>query len=70
MPILLEQPDTETEAGIRDHAMLELLYAAGVHISEMLGLKLHQLQLPLGFLSCTSKGSKELIAPVNQQSKE
>ncbi len=70
MQTLLQQPDTETEAGIRDRAMLELLYAAGMRISEMLGLKLHQLQLPLGFVVCTGKGSKERIAPVNEQSKE
>jgi integrase/recombinase XerD len=67
---LLRQPDTETIVGIRDRAMLELLYAAGMRISEMLGLKLHQLQLPLGFVVCTGKGSKERIAPVNVQSKE
>ncbi|MCI0413473.1 site-specific tyrosine recombinase XerD [bacterium] len=70
MQTLLQQPDIETEAGIRDRAMLELLYAAGVRISEMLDLKLHQLQLPLGFVVCTGKGSKERIAPVNEQSKD
>ncbi len=69
MERLLTQPDTQKDAGIRDRAMLELLYAAGMRVSEMLSLKLHQLQLPLGFVVCTGKGSKERIAPVNDQSK-
>jgi len=64
--ILLNQPDTRTESGIRDRAMLEVLYAAGMRISEMLNLKLHQLQLQLGFVVCTGKGSKERIAPINE----
>jgi integrase/recombinase XerD len=68
MELLLKQPDTQTECGIRDRAMLELLYAAGMRVSEMLNLKLHQLQLPLGFVVCTGKGSKERIAPVNETS--
>ena len=70
METLLLQPDIETESGIRDRAMLELLYAAGMRVSEMLNLKLHQLQLALGFVVCTGKGSKERIAPINKQSKE
>jgi integrase/recombinase XerD len=70
MEALLLQPDTETDAGIRDRAMLELMYAAGMRVSEMLNLKLHQLQLSLGFVVCTGKGSKERIAPVNEQSKK
>ena len=70
MELLLNQPDTTTDSGVRDRAMLELLYAAGMRVSEMLNLKLHQLQLPLGFVVCTGKGSKERIAPVNESSKE
>jgi integrase/recombinase XerD len=68
--LLLKQPDTQSASGIRDRAMLEILYAAGMRISEMLNLKLHQLQLQLGFVVCTGKGSKERIAPVNEASKE
>jgi integrase/recombinase XerD len=70
MELLLDQPDVSTNCGIRDRAMLELLYAAGMRVSEMLNLKLHQLQLPLGFVICTGKGSKERIAPVNESSKQ
>jgi integrase/recombinase XerD len=68
--LLLKQPDTASDSGIRDRAMLEILYAAGMRVSEMLNLKLHQLQLQLGFVVCTGKGSKERIAPVNEMSKE
>jgi integrase/recombinase XerD len=70
MEMLLKQPDTGSDSGIRDRAMLEILYAAGMRVSEMLNLKLHQLQLQLGFVVCTGKGSKERIAPVNETSKE
>jgi integrase/recombinase XerD len=69
MEALLDQPDTGTGPGIRDRAMLELLYGAGMRITEMLTLKLHQLQLAMGFVVCTGKGAKERIAPVNEQSK-
>ena len=67
---LLSQPDVNSGNGIRDRAMLELLYAAGMRITEMLTLKLHQLQLDLGFVVCTGKGAKERIAPVNESGKE
>jgi integrase/recombinase XerD len=70
MEMLLNQPDITTDAGIRDRAMLEILYAAGMRVSEMLNLNLHQLQLPLGFVICTGKGSKERIAPVNEAAKD
>jgi integrase/recombinase XerD len=65
---LLSGPDTSSSSGIRDRAMLELLYASGMRISEMLQLSPGQLQLSLGFLICYGKGSKERIAPINQNS--
>ena len=68
MESLLLQPDTLSPVGIRDRAMIEILYAAGMRVSEMLSLQLHQLQLKLGFVVCTGKGSKERIAPVNEES--
>jgi integrase/recombinase XerD len=67
---LLNQPDATTLSGIRDRAMLELLYASGMRVSEMLGLTLSQLQLKLGFVVCYGKGSRERIAPVNQTATE
>jgi integrase/recombinase XerD len=63
---LMQTPDTSSPAGIRDRAMLELLYASGMRISEMLTLTLQQLQLNLGFIVCYGKGAKERIAPVNE----
>lgn len=67
---LLAQPDVTTDAGIRDRAMLELLYASGMRISEMLGLTLPQLHPDLHFVVCYGKGSKERMAPVNESSAE
>jgi integrase/recombinase XerD len=68
MTTLLNQPDVSEPNGIRDRTMLEVLYASGMRISEMLGLTLHQVQLHLGFVVCLGKGDKERIAPVNEQS--
>jgi integrase/recombinase XerD len=63
---LLSQPDGSSPTGIRDRAMLEMIYASGMRVSEMISLKLSQLQLSLGFIICLGKGSKERIAPLNQ----
>jgi integrase/recombinase XerD len=68
--LLLKQPDITTPAGIRDRTMIELLYASGMRISELLGLTLNQLQIKLGFVVCYGKGAKERIAPVNDVSAE
>jgi integrase/recombinase XerD len=68
MQKLLEQPDIKSASGIRDRAMLEVLYASGMRISELIQLTLPQLQLHLGFVLCIGKGSKERIAPVNSKS--
>ncbi len=65
---LLAQPDVTSQAGIRDRAMLELLYASGMRISEMLGLTLPQLHPDLHFVVCYGKGSRERMAPVNESS--
>lgn len=67
---LLQTPDTSVPQGIRDRAMLELLYASGMRISEILDLTLQQLQLQLGFVVCYGKGGKERIAPVNESSSD
>lgn len=63
---LLNTPKRDTPLGIRDTAMLELLYATGMRVSELLSLKLTDLQLEMGFLKCLGKGSKERIIPVGQ----
>jgi integrase/recombinase XerD len=64
---LLKAPDTATPRGLRDRAMLELLYATGLRVSELVGLQLPQLRLEVGFLVAYGKGSKERIVPVGEE---
>lgn len=63
---LLEMPDMTKDLGIRDRAMLEILYGAGLRISELLGLHLEDVNLELGFIRCIGKGSKERIIPIGE----
>lgn len=67
---LLRAPDTATPLGLRDRAMIELLYATGLRVSELVGLRLSQLRLGSdpggGFLVVFGKGSKERIVPVGE----
>lgn len=53
--ILLQQPNLETSKGIRDRAMLELLYATGVRVSELIALKESEVNLNLGYVTCNNK---------------
>jgi integrase/recombinase XerD len=61
---LLEGPDTNTHNGVRDRAMLELIYACGLRVSELIELRLHDVQLQMGFVRCIGKGAKERIIPL------
>ncbi|MBL0387557.1 site-specific tyrosine recombinase XerD [Tumebacillus sp. ITR2] len=61
---LLEGPDGGTTAGVRDKAMLELLYATGIRVSELVSLNISDVNLNMGFLKCYGKGSKERIIPL------
>lgn len=61
---LLNQPDTNTCWGLRDKSMLELLYATGIRVSELIKIKIDDINLDVGFLRCVGKGSKERIVPV------
>jgi integrase/recombinase XerD len=63
---LLGQPDSATLLGLRDKAMLELLYATGLRVSELVGLKLHDVNLERGFLVVMGKGSKERAVPLGE----
>lgn len=63
--LFLEQPKCIDEKGFRDHAMLELLYATGIRVSELIGLNLEDLNMTLGFIRCVSHG-KERIIPLYQ----
>lgn len=62
---LLSQPDTTNPLGIRDKSMLELLYATGMRVSELISLSIEDVNLETGFLRCMGKGSKERIIPVS-----
>jgi integrase/recombinase XerD len=63
---LLAQPDVSTMLGLRDKAMLELLYATGIRVSELVGLRLQDLNLERGFLVVIGKGSKERAVPLGE----
>lgn len=61
---LLSQANTSDPWGMRDRAMLELLYATGLRVSELISLTLDDVNLEMGFLRCFGKGSKERIVPI------
>ena len=63
--LFLEQPDPADSKGCRDKAMLELLYATGIRVSELIGLDLEHLNLSAGFVRCPGRG-KERIIPLYQ----
>jgi integrase/recombinase XerD len=64
---LLGQPDVTTPRGLRDRAMLELLYATGMRVSELIGVRATDLHLDAGYLTCIGKGSKERLIPIGDQ---
>jgi len=64
---LLEQPDTTTVLGLRDRAMIELLYATGLRVSELVGVRLADLRLAEHYLTCVGKGRKERLVPIGEQ---
>jgi integrase/recombinase XerD len=61
---LLSQPDPAQAAGIRDRAMLELLYATGIRVSELVSLNVSDLNLDGGYIRCAGKGAKERVVPL------
>jgi integrase/recombinase XerD len=64
---LLAQPDVTTPLGRRDKALLSVLYATGLRVSELVSLKLTNLHLEEGYLTCTGKGDKERVVPVGDE---
>ncbi len=67
---LLKQPDETKTRGIRDRAMLELLYATGLRVSELISLKQKNLNIEDGFLLCRGKGGKERVVPIGESAKQ
>jgi integrase/recombinase XerD len=63
---LLSQPDLADPLGIRDKAMLEVLYAAGLRVSELVGLRLQDINLERGYVVVVGKGSKERAVPLGE----
>jgi integrase/recombinase XerD len=64
---LLQQPDLTAIVGIRDRAMIELMYSCGLRVSELCGLRVADLQAESGCLRCIGKGNKERLVPVGRQ---
>lgn len=67
---LLNSPDTRSPQGIRDAAMLEVLYAAGLRVSELTRLKIQDVHLDAGFVRVFGKGSKERVVPIGQYARQ
>jgi integrase/recombinase XerD len=64
---LIRAPDVETPLGLRDRAMFELIYATGLRVSELVGLRTEQVNLRQGVLRVTGKGGKERLVPLGQE---
>jgi len=64
---LLAQPDVGSVLGLRDRAMIEVLYASGLRVSELVGLKLSQVSLDMGVVRVMGKGSKERLVPLGEE---
>ena len=67
MEALLAAPDIDTALGMRDRCMLEVLYACGLRVSELVGLQLEQINLRQGVVRVTGKGSKERLVPLGEE---
>src|SRR5439155_21187155 len=64
---LIAQPIVSTPRGLRDRAMIELLYATGMRVSELIGVRLADLHLDDHYLTCVGKGNKERLIPMGEQ---
>lgn len=64
---LLHAPDVEAPLGLRDRAMLETLYASGLRVSELIGLKVVQVSLDMAVVKTLGKGAKERLVPIGEQ---
>jgi integrase/recombinase XerD len=64
---LIEQPDIGMPLGLRDRAMLEVLYATGLRVSELVGLRAADVNMSAGYLTCTGKGDKQRLVPLGDR---
>ena len=64
---LIEQPDVGTPRGLRDRALIELLYATGMRVSELLSLRPADVNLEASYLTCSGKGDKQRIVPIGDE---
>ena len=62
--LLLKQPNINLPAGLRDKAMLELLYATGIRVSELITINVNDVNLELGYIKCFGRGAKERVVPL------
>jgi len=67
---LLASPDTTTPLGLRDRAMLEVLYATGLRVSELVSLTPHQINLEQGLIRVTGKGDKTRLVPLGEEAQQ
>ncbi len=65
--LLLSQPDEKTPLGLRDRAMLEVLYSTGLRVSELVSLRVMDLDTSVGCVRCIGKGDKERIVPIGKK---
>lgn len=65
--LLIAQPDTAVPLGIRDRAMIEVLYATGMRVSELVAIRAADLHVDAQYLTCVGKGNKERLVPIGEQ---
>lgn len=64
---LIAQPDVASSRGLRDRALIELLYATGMRVSELVGLRPADVNLDASYLTCTGKGDKQRVVPIGDE---